>query len=200
MESLTLTNRYFITVGVEEEDEKRHAELNTRLLKIQLHSHIRLQTESWTRKPKCKRKCSTKKRILEYIDDDGNVCILTPKKMFWYQYYILNGKNLDAKAQKQIRRRFCLPYKQFNELLHQLEGSERFLRWKKGTTDCFGDPSSTMCLLVLGALRYLGRGWTFDDIEESTAMSEETHCQFFHVFIDYCSTYLFNKYVIMPTT
>jgi hypothetical protein len=195
-------SQYFITVEEEEEeeeDEKRHGELNTRLLTTKLHNHIHLQTESRTRKPKRKRKRSTKKRILEYVDDDGNVCILTPKKTFWYQYYILNGKNLDAKAQKKFRRRFRLPYKQFNELLHQLEESEQFIRWKKGTKNCSGDPSSPMSLLVLGALRYLGRGWTFDDIEESTAISEETHRQFFHVFIDYCSTYLFSKYVIMPT-
>ena len=193
-------NQYFLTIEEDEEDEKRQAELNARLLKTQLQVHIRLQTESRIRKPQSKRKRSTKKRLLEYVDDDGNVCTLTPKKTFWYQYYILNGNNLDAKALNKFRRRFRLPYQQFNELLQELEESERFRRWKKGTKCCFGEPSSPMSLLVLGALRYLGRGWTFDDIEESTAISEETHRQFFHIFIDYCSNNLFNKHVIMPST
>ena len=52
--------------------------------------------------------------------------------------------------------------------------------------------------MVLGALRYLGRGWTFDDCEESTAVSEETHRVFFHQFINIGSTILFNRYVNYP--
>ena len=38
-------------------------------------------------------------------------------------------------------------------------------------------------LLVLGSLRYLGRGWTFDDLEEATGISEESHRVFFRRFI-----------------
>ena len=34
-------------------------------------------------------------------------------------------------------------------------------------------------LLLLSALRYLGRGWTFDDLEEATAINNETMRQFF---------------------
>jgi len=52
-----------------------------------------------------------KKRLIECVDDDGIVCILTPRKPFWYQYHILNGKNFDAKAQNKFCRRFQLPYK-----------------------------------------------------------------------------------------
>ena len=33
-------------------------------------------------------------------------------------------------------------------------------------------------LLVLGSLRYLGCGWTFDDCEESTAIDKEVHRRF----------------------
>ena len=63
---------------------------------------------------------------------------------------------------------------------------------------CFGIPASPLSLLLLGALRYLGRGWTFDDIEEATAISQEVHPTFFHIFIDYTSTILFKRYVVMP--
>jgi hypothetical protein len=53
-------------------------------------------------------------------------------------------------------------------------------------------------LLVLGALRYLGRrGLTFDDLEEYTAINEETHCQFLHRFIEFGSKTLYIWYVKM---
>ena len=54
--------------------------------------------------------------------------------------------------------------------------------------------------MILGALRYLGRGWTFDDIEEATAINEETHRQFFHIYIAFGSTELYERFVIVPTS
>ena len=57
-----------------------------------------------------------------------------------------------------------------------------------------------MSLLLLGALRYLGRGWTFDDLEEASGINEETHCQFFHKFIDYGGNKLYPKFVKYPTS
>ncbi len=55
-----------------------------------------------------------------------------------------------------------------------------------------------MELLVLGALHYLSHGWTFDYIDESTAIDHDVHCVFLHHFIEFGSTVLFNKYVIIP--
>jgi hypothetical protein len=43
-------------------------------------------------------------------------------------------------------------------------------------------------LLVLGLLCYLGRGWTFDDCKESTAIDKDDHCIFLRVFIVFGST------------
>jgi hypothetical protein len=37
--------------------------------------------------------------------------------------------------------------------------------------------------MILTSLWYLGRGWTFDDCEEATAVSEDVCCVFFHEFI-----------------
>jgi hypothetical protein len=53
-------------------------------------------------------------------------------------------------------------------------------------------------LLVLGSLQYLGRGWTFDDVEENTAISKEVHRTFFHRFVEFGSTVLYDKYVLTP--
>jgi hypothetical protein len=49
-------------------------------------------------------------------------------------------------------------------------------------------------------LRYIGRGWTFDDFEEATFIHEEAHHQFFHIFIHLESTMLCDKYVVSPQT
>ncbi len=58
--------------------------------------------------------------------------------------------------------------------------------------------SSPIELLVLGSLRYLGRGFTFDDIEENTAISKEVHRTFFRRFVEFGSTVLYEKYVLTP--
>jgi hypothetical protein len=74
--------------------------------------------------------------------------------------------------------------------------SELFQRWLG--FDAVGKAASPIELMVLGALRYLGRGWTFDDLEESTAITEETHREFFHVLIEWGQTFLFDRYVVFP--
>lgn len=53
-------------------------------------------------------------------------------------------------------------------------------------------------LLVLGSLRYIGRGWTFDDIVESTCISAEVHRCFLQAFLHFGSTVLYSKYVLTP--
>lgn len=50
--------------------------------------------------------------------------------------------------------------------------------------DAVGRDGSPLELLILGALRYLGRGWSFDDLEEATGISQEVHRRFFHLFIE----------------
>jgi hypothetical protein len=62
-----------------------------------------------------------------------------------------------------------------------------------------GLAASPMELLLLGSLRYLGRGWSFDDLEESTSISQETHRCFFHIFIQFGRPILYPLYVIHPT-
>ena len=50
-------------------------------------------------------------------------------------------------------------------------------------------------LLLLGSLRYLGRGITFDDVEESTFISRHDHRDFFHRFVAFGANKLYAKYV-----
>mmetsp|Transcript_2657 Transcript_2657/g.4128 ORF Transcript_2657/g.4128 Transcript_2657/m.4128 type:complete len:116 (+) Transcript_2657:64-411(+) len=51
---------------------------------------------------------------------------------------------------------------------------------------------------ILGAFSYLGGEFTFDDIEESTAIRKEVHRVFFHEFIKIGSTVFYNRYVCSP--
>ena len=49
--------------------------------------------------------------------------------------------------------------------------------------DAEGNMGLPLDTLVLGCLRYLGRGWTFDDFVENTKINEESHRKFFYEFL-----------------
>jgi hypothetical protein len=98
---------------------------------------------------------------------------------------------------RKFGRRFRLPYDQYKILLAEVKSiNEFFDRWFQN--DCTGSLPSPIELLLLGVLRYLGRGLTFDDLEEYTAIHEETHQQFFHVFIRYGAKVIYSIHVKYP--
>ena len=71
--------------------------------------------------------------------------------------------------------------------------------WHRGRHDATKKKKcSPIELLTLGALKYLGRKCTFDDIEENTFISERTHERFFKKFIEFGSTVFYSKHVVMP--
>jgi hypothetical protein len=136
------------------------------------------------------------------VNDDGDGVMMDTKGACWYQLYIEKPKTT-PKFLKQFRMRFRLPYDQFLELLEMVktevkdDGVLLFRRWM--SKDATGLPSSPIELMVMGSLRYLGRGWTFDDIAEATCVSEETHRQFFTIFIDFGRQVLYPRFVKAPT-
>jgi hypothetical protein len=88
---------------------------------------------------------------------------------------------------------FRIPFPIYLEHVKQIKADGRFDQWcgfKK-----FQQTTSPIELLILGSLRYLGRGWAFNDIEENTAISQEVHHTFLHIFINFGSTVLHNKFV-----
>jgi len=106
---------------------------------------------------------------------------------------------LGSKLFTKFRRRFRMPYSAYVDLLSRIQSTpEVFGRWLR--KDAVGEQASPLGLLLLGSLRYLGRGLTFDDLEEYTAVGEETHRQFFHVFIKFGEECLYPEYVITPRT
>ena len=104
-----------------------------------------------------------------------------PKDTAWYFNYVSNPKPGNKKFEKKFRRRFCCSYKSFLKHLEEVKSSELFKAWAEGYCTVAGKASSHIELLVLRSLRYLGRGWCFDDLEEATCISEEVHRQFLHV-------------------
>ena len=89
-------------------------------------------------------------------------------------------------------------YSSFRGHMVEVKQSNLFKQWTTGSCDAAGNPSTPIELLVLGVLRYLGRAVTFDDLEEHTGISEETHRRFFHI-VEFGSTSSFQKYVQLPS-
>ena len=114
----------------------------------------------------------------------------------WFCTYVQSPALHDDKFHQRFRRRFRCSYSSYLKLYDLLIQDDLFLRWQ--CNDAVGRLPSPLQLLLLGALRYIGRGWTFDDLEESTSISEETHRQFFHCFILWGSTVLYDSYVAYP--
>ena len=128
---------------------------------------------------------------------DGSLYAISPESSSWYISYISSPDVSNSKFQNKFQRRFRCQYDSYLLLLSMVQQDNDFFnRWKR--KDAVGRSPSPIELLLLGSLRYLGRGWTFDDLEESTSISEEVHRVFFHSFIKWGSTVLFNEYVTYP--
>jgi DDE superfamily endonuclease len=178
----------------------RESEMDDLLLKFQLdmvQSVGRSKTKLTRKKLRTKRKHKSNRPY--YMDDTGKKIILRPRQTVWYLMYVENPTLDDEQFNQKFRRRFRMAHTTFKRLVERVKRDPLFMRWRPNVTDCFGSRASPIELLLLGALRYLGRGLTFDDLEEFTAIHEETHRQFFHKFIEFGSTTFYDKMVKFPT-
>jgi hypothetical protein len=116
--------------------------------------------------------------------EDGPLEIIPPEEFMWYKFYVCNFYiTQDTKLAKAFRNRFCHPYPQFLQLVEDIRSKDLFDRWCGYKSN--NKKVSPVELLMLGLLRYLSRGWTFDDCEESTAIDQDVHRSFFRVFIKF---------------
>ena len=113
----------------------------------------------------------------------------------WYKLYVLK-RPAGKKKEKKFRARFRLPYASFLTLVAEMREDNWFPN--VGRCNALGQAGIPLELLVLGALRVLGRGWCFDDVEEASAVSCETHRKFFHRFVAACAEKLYPKWVRIP--
>ncbi len=129
-----------------------------------------------------KKKRRAKQVVMARRTKDGELEVIPPTQSSWCMMYVNSPLADDDRFLKKFRNRFRIPYQNYLELAEDCRAHNNFSRWMGcGATKRVASPIE---LLVLGALRYLGRGWTFDDLEESTAISRKVHRVFFHKFID----------------
>ena len=160
--------------------------------------HNSSNNETTSHRPSNKKKRSRKRKYLS--KDAGVRTILTPKQCTWYIFPIINGEVMDKTELKDFCNQFRMPYENFKELLQEANCKPMFAKWAKGRTDCYRQPSSPLSLLLLGALWYLGRGGTFDDCQASSFIHKEIHRHFFHLFLKYRSSVLYDCFIVMTKT
>jgi hypothetical protein len=80
--------------------------------------------------------------------------------------------------------------------------NDMFIRWRErnGNSSKKKTRVSPKELLLLGSLRYLGRGWAFDNLEESAFIARDVHRVFFHKFVEFGAMYLYPEFVVAPST
>ena len=144
----------------------------------------------------CRKKRSVKRHKLLVRDDDDSLRELTPKDTLWYLLYVHTPPRND-RLRRQFRLRFRMPYDTFVSMCGDLTNHEMFDIYNK--YDAVGDKASDIRLLLLGVLRYIGRAWTLDDVEEANGISRETNRRFLSLFLEYGSTILYRKWVIDPS-
>ena len=105
-------------------------------------------------------------------DGNGNVVRCEPQFSQWFTSYLcapaLEGKKFHTK----FRHRFRMEHSSFLKLLHMVKDNKCFSKRARKTGPTGPSPVG---LLLLGSLCYLGRGWTFDCLEEQTSISREVH-------------------------
>ena len=81
----------------------------------------------------------------------------------WYYNYVSNSDNYLKKAKIRVsfRRRFRMPHPAFVNFMSLIRYEDMFPTYEN--CNALGQIRVPLELLVLGSLRYLGRGWTFDD-------------------------------------
>ena len=110
-------------------------------------------------------------------------CSQDRKESVFWKKYVLPGFDDDSSIHdetsslgKKFRRRFRVPYCIFLEIVRSLKEENGLADFK---VEASGEEGVHIRLLVLGSLRALGSGCTFDLIEELTSVSEESHRVFF---------------------
>ena len=141
-------------------------------------------------------KRSVKRHKLLVCDNNGTLRDLKSTDTLWYLLYVKSPPRSERLARK-FRTRFRMPHQNFITLSEDLEDHEIFNQWS--CNDATGLASSNIKLLLLGSLRYIGRAWTFDDIEEANGISREINRVFLHCFLEYGSTILYKKWVLNPS-
>ena len=133
----------------------------------------------------------------------GERSVMTYKHSMWWQNYIVNPQPEKQWWRELFRVRFRLPYDNYLELVEKCNDSPLFSQWNQNPLQYRRQNKKQgipIELLVLCALRYLGRGWLIDDLAETVVVSPETVRLFISQFVEFGSTTLYEEHVIEPMT
>ena len=148
-----------------------------------------------------KRKRPKRKKLYFTCPETGRRSMMTYMHSVWFQSYVLNPQTECDQWNKSFRDRFRMPYSSFLDICNQCSEHELFRQWKKYSTfDARVRNGVPLELLVLAVLRYIGRGWTIDDLHENTVICYETIRRFINRFIKFGEDVLYKKYVSDPAS
>jgi hypothetical protein len=136
---------------------------------------------------------------LECEDEHGVRKELPPEMAPWCLCHV--GSDVcrtDSRKADTFRRRFRLPHDQCLELVEKVKADPIF-ESHVGASGKNQTKAKPVELPVLGSPRCLGRGWTFDDLEENARIGDETFRRFFRKFVVFGSTVSCNEFVIAPS-
>lgn len=127
------------------------------------------------------------------------------KSLFWTKYIERAMKsspddlssiwNEDSYEGRQFRRRFALPYVMFNDIYIAWRTTGEYRREK----DRVGRKRIDARLLILGTLRFLSKGTTFDMIDEVTDVSYQHNHHFLERFLRWFNRHYSHQYIKLPT-
>jgi hypothetical protein len=101
------------------------------------------------------------------------------KESCWYLFMKRDLTDLNSRDAKLFRNRFTVPYQLFKQLLAH---AEEWFPQKK--YDVCGRKTTPIFLKLLGTLRMLGKGCSWDLLYELSGISGEVHRKWTYQFLD----------------
>ena len=98
--------------------------------------------------------------------------VIRPEDTLWYMMYVTHHPPSERMF-CLFQLRFRLSYESFMSLSEYVKNDLLFAQWSR--SDAVGDKTVSLQLLLLGALRYISRGWKFDNYYEATGISIATN-------------------------
>ena len=137
-------------------------------------------------------------RPILFRHSDSVIKQIQPKETHWHKACFESPDLTNPNFHKKFRKRFRMPYHCFISILEEISNHHLFPRWNTKNRIRRKRERSPLALLIMGTLRCLGRGWTFDDLEESAGMSSEVHRIFFRKHNKFERHVLFERCVKHP--
>ena len=115
------------------------------------------------------------------------------RESFWFNFMQRDLTDLKSRDGKNFRLRFTVPYQVYTQLLAYAEA------WfPQKEYDICGRETSPIFLKLLGTLRMLGKGCSWDLLYELSGISGNVHRRWTHAFLDKLSKELYPVYVHGP--